>query len=324
MLRRQILTALMVSVVFASPVLAQSTAWPQRLVKIIVPAPAGSGPDVIGRTYAQRMSEMWNQPVLVENVVGAAGNIGTDRAAKAAADGYTLLFNTQAPIAVNPILERGKLPYDPLKDLVPISLAVKLPNLLVVHPSVPAKTMAELVVLAKKDPKRLRYGTPGTGTSSHFSGELLKLLANIDMTSVPYKSSAQMTTDGISGQFELMFHTTSVVLPFVKDGRLRALGVTSAKRLAMIPDIPSIGETVPGYEMTAWYGFMAPTGTPPAVINQVYQAVTRIHAIPAMRTFLESHASEPVGSTPEEYSKFIAAEMARWGEVIVKANIKAD
>ena len=324
MSRRLVVLAFVVLGFFGASAYAQNAVWPQRAVKIVVPAAAGSAPDVLVRMYGQKLSEMWNQTVFIENVVGAAGNLGTDRVAKAAGDGYTLLFNTQAPIAINPILERGRLPYDPQKDLAAVSLAVKLPNTLVVHPTVPAKNIAELVALAKNDPLKLRYGTPGTGTSGHFSAELLILLANIKMTSVPYKSSAQMTTDGISGQFELMFHNTAVVLPFVKEGRLRALAVTSAKRLALLPDVPSIGETIPGYEMTTWFGFMAPSSTPTNIIQQVSEAVAKINAMPSTRAFLVAQATEPVGSTPEEYTKFIASEVVRWGDVIVKANIRAD
>ena len=324
MLRRIVLHALTSMAWVACAAQAQTPSWPQRTVKIVVPAAPGSAPDVLVRMYGQRMSELWNQPVVIENVVGAAGNIGTERVAKAVGDGYTLLFNTQAPIAVNPILERGRLPYDPQRDLAPISLAVKVPNTLVVHPSVPVTTVAELVAMAKKDPLKVRYGTPGAGTSGHFSGELLKLMAGINLTAIPYKSSGQMTTDGLSGQFEMMFHNTSVVLPFIKEGRLRALAVTSSKRLAFLPDVPTISETVPGYEMTAWFGFMAPSATPAHVIAQVHEAVSKIHAMPAARAFIISNAAEPVGSTPDEYAKFIASEMTRWGEVIVKANIRTE
>ena len=303
----------------------QTRAWPERPVKIIVPAPPGSAPDAMVRLLGNKLSEVWGQPVTIDNVVGASGNIGTDRAAKAPADGYTLLYNTIGPIAVNVTLFAGKLPYDPVKDFAPISLVVKMPNLLTVHPSSPHRNVRDLIAAAKKDPGKIRYATAGPGTTQHLSGELLNTLMGISMTGIPYKSSAQMTTDAIGGQFELMFHNAPVVLPHIKAGNLRALAITSAKRSAAIPEAPTMSEAgVNGFEVTAWFGFMAPAGTPPAVIQKVSADVARLVTTPEVQARMVADASEPVGSTPDDYAAFIKAEIAKWAAVVKQANMKPE
>ncbi len=304
---------------------AQTRPWPEKPVRIIVPAPAGSAPDAIVRVLGQKLSEAWGQSVTIDNIVGASGNIGTDRVAKAAADGYTLLFNTIGPIAVNLTLFEGKLPYDPVKDLAPISLVVKMPNLLTVNPGVPIKSLKELIAAAKKDPGKLRYGTAGPGTTQHLSGELLNTLAGIKLTSIPYKSSAQMTTDAIGGQIEVLFHNAPVLLPHIKAGTLRPLAITSAKRSPSSPDVPTMAEAgVSDFEITAWFGFMAPAATPQALIRKISADVARIVATPEIQERILSQASEPVGSTPEAYATFIQSEITKWREVIKQANITAD
>jgi len=305
--------------------LAQTTKWPERAVRIIVPAPPGSAPDALVRMFAQKMSESWGQAVTVENVVGASGNIGTDRAAKATPDGYTLLFNTLGPIAVNYALFGGKLPYDPIKDLAPISLVAKMPNFLTVSSSLPIHSMQELIALAKKEPGKVRYGTAGPGTTQHLSGELLNLRAGITMTSVPYKSSAQMTTDGIGGQIELLVHNAPVLLPHMKAGTLRPLAITSSERSPSAPNVPTMAEVgIADFEITAWFGFMAPAGTPKAIIDKVSKDVARIIAMPEVRDRILAQASVPISNTPEEYAAFIQAETKKWAEVIKQANIQAD
>ena len=304
---------------------AQATNWPQKAVRVVVPAPPGSAPDALVRMFAQKMSEDWGQPVTVENVVGASGNIGTDRVAKATPDGYTLLFNTLGPIAVNYALFNGKLPYDPIKDLAPISLVAKMPNFFTVSATLPIKNMQELIALAKKEPGKVRYGTAGPGTTQHLSGELLNLRAGIQMTSVPYKSSAQMTTDGIGGQIELLIHNAPVLLPHMKAGTLRPLGITSAARSPAAPDVPTMAELgIADFEITAWFGFMAPAGTPKPIIDKISKEVARIIAMPEVRDRILAQASVPFSNTPEEYAAFILAETKKWTEVIKQANIKAD
>ena len=313
------------AVMMATPSIAQSINWPEKAVRIIVPAPPGSAPDALVRMFAQKMSESWGQPVTVENVVGASGNIGTDRAAKATPDGYTLLFNTLGPIAVNFALFGGKLPYDPIKDLAPISLVAKMPNFFTVSSTLPINNMQELIALAKKEPGKIRYGTAGPGTTQHLSGELLNLRAGIKMTSVPYKSSAQMTTDGMGGQIELLVHNAPVLLPHMKAGTLRPLAITSNARSPSAPDVPTMAEAgIADFEITAWFGFMAPAGTPKPIIDKVSKDVARIIAMPEVRDRILAQASVPISNTPEEYAAFIQAETKKWAEVIKQANIKAE
>lgn len=310
---------------FSLPTQAQSITWPEKSVRIIVPAPPGSAPDALVRMFAQKMSEGWGQAVTVENVVGASGNIGTDRAAKATPDGYTLLFNTLGPIAVNYALFGGKLPYDPIKDLAPISLVAKMPNFVTVSSKLPINNMQELIALAKKEPGKIRYGTAGPGTTQHLSGELLNLRAGIKMTSVPYKSSAQMTTDGIGGQIELLIHNAPVLLPHMKAGTLRPLAITSTARSPAAPDVPTMAEVgIADFEITAWFGFMAPAGTPKPIIDKVSKDIARIIAMPEVRDRILAQASVPIANTPEEYAAFIQAETKKWTEVVKQANIRAD
>jgi tripartite-type tricarboxylate transporter receptor subunit TctC len=307
------------------PAQAQTRAWPDRPVKIIVPAPPGSAPDAMVRLLGNKLADTWGQTVTIENVVGASGNIGTDRVAKAPGDGYTLLYNTIGPIAVNVTLFAGKLPYDPLKDLAPVSLVVKVPNLLTVHPGLPFRSVRDLIAAAKRDGGKVRYATAGPGTTQHLSGELLNMLAGLQMTGIPYKSSAQMTTDAIGGQFELMFHNAPVVLPHIKAGSLRALAITSNKRSPSAPDVPTMIEAgVDKFEITAWFGFMAPGTTPPAIIQKVSADVARLVATAEVQNRILADASEPVGGTPDEYGSFIRAEIAKWREVVKQTNMKPE
>ena len=301
------------------------TKWPDKTVRVIVPAPPGSAPDTQIRLIGQKLSEAWSQPVVVENVVGAAGNIGTDRVAKAAPDGYTFLYNTIGPTAVNPTLMAGKIPYDVEKDLIPVSLATKTPNFITVHPSVPVNNMQELIALAKKDPSRIRYGTPGPGTTQHLTGELLNLVAGIKMTSIPYKSSAQMTTDGLGGQFEVLIHNTPVLLPYIRSNAVRVIGITSDARSPAQPEVPTVIEQgIKEFEITAWFGFMAPAGTPKAIVDQLSKDVAMVLAIPDVNKRISEMATEVVGSTPEAYATFIKSETAKWKEVIIKAKMTPD
>jgi tripartite-type tricarboxylate transporter receptor subunit TctC len=303
---------------------AQTRGYPDKSVRVIVPAPPGSAPDFLVRLVGQKLSESWGQALVIDNVVGASGNIGTERVAKAAPDGYTLLFNTIGPIAVNVSLF-DKLPYDPVKDLAPISLVAKMPNILTVNPGLPVKSLAELIAMARRQPEKLRYGTAGPGTTQHLSGELLNTLAGIKLVGVPYKSSAQMTIDALGGQIEVLFHNAPVLLPHVKSGALRGIAITSAKRSAAVPELPTMGEAgVPDFEVTAWFGFMAPGGTPRPLIEKISADVARIVATPEIQERILSQASEPVGNRPEEYAAFIGAEIVKWRAVIKQANIKAE
>lgn len=310
--------------IFSVTAQAQSK-WPDKTVRMIVPAPPGSAPDGQVRLIGQKLSEMWGQTVIIENVVGAAGNIGTDRVAKAAPDGYTFLYNTIGPIAVNPTLMAGKMPYDIDKDLIPVSLATKTPNFITVHPSVPAKNMQELIALAKKEPNKIRYGTAGPGTTQHLTGELLNLVAGIKMTSIPYKSSAQMTTDGLGGQIEVLIHNTPVLLPHIRANTIRAIGITSVARSPAQPEVPTVIEQgIKDFEITAWFGFMAPAGTPKAIVDQLSKNVAAVLATPEVNKRISDTATEVIGSTPAFYAAFIKSETAKWKEVIIKAKMTPD
>ena len=310
--------------VMVQPVAQAQTRYPDKSVRVVVPAPPGSAPDFLVRLVGQKLSEAWGQPVVIDNIVGASGNIGTERVAKSAPDGYTLLFNTIGPIAVNVSLFE-KLPYNPVKDLAPISLVAKMPNILTVNPAVPVKNLVELIALAKKEPGRLRYGTAGPGTTQHLSGELLNTLAGIQLTGVPYKSSAQMTTDALGGQIEVLFHNAPVLLPHLKSGGLRGIAITSAKRSPAAPELPTMAEAgVAGFEITAWFGFMAPRGTPQAIIAKIHADVARIVASQEVQERILSQASEPVGNSPDEYAAFINQEITKWRAVIKQANVKAE
>ena len=307
--------------IFSVAAQAQSK-WPDKTVRMIVPAPPGSAPDTQVRLIGQKLSVIWSQPVVIENVVGAGGNIGTDRVAKATPDGYTFLYNTIGPTAVNPTLMAGKMPYDVEKDLIPVSLATKTPNFITVHPSVPVKNMQELIALAKKEPNKIRYGTPGPGTTQHLTGELLNLLAGIKMISIPYKSSAQMTTDGLGGQFEVLIHNTPVLLPHIRSNAVRVIGITSATRSAAQPEVPTVIEQgIKGFEITAWFGFMAPAGTPKAIVNQLSKDVAAVLAMPDVNKRISEMATEVIGSTPEFYAAFVKSETAKWKDVIIRAKM---
>jgi tripartite-type tricarboxylate transporter receptor subunit TctC len=298
--------------------------WPSKPIRLIVPAPPGSAPDFLSRLIGPKLIDLWGQPIVIDNVLGAGGNIGTDRVAKAPADGYTLLFNTIGPIGVNISLYKD-LPYDPQRDLAPITLVAKVPNVLAVHPSVPVKSVAELVAYARQNPGKLRYGSPGSGTSNHLSAELLKTLAGIDMLHIPYKSSAQMTTDLLGGQVDLIFHNAPVLLPHVKSGSIRGLGVTSSNRQPSAPDLPTIAEAgVPGFEVTAWFGFMAPGATPQPIVSKVHADVVKVLAMADVRQRMLPQAAEPVGNTPQEYAAFISGEITKWARVIKASGAKVE
>jgi tripartite-type tricarboxylate transporter receptor subunit TctC len=299
--------------------------WPEKTVRMIVPAPPGSAPDGQIRLFSQKLSEIWGQPVVVENIVGAGGLIGADRVAKATPDGYTFLYNTIGPIAVAPSLMPSKMTFNPEKDFAPVSLATKTPNWITVLPNYPANNIQELIALAKKNPGKITYGTAGQGTTQHLSGELLNLIAGIQLNGIPYKSSAQMTTDGLGGQIDILIHNTPVLLPHLKAGKLKALAITSDVRSPSMPQVPTMIESgVKGFEITAWFGFLAPAGTPKAIIDKVSADVKKVLAMPEVNKRIVDEATIVVGSTPEEYGAFIKAETAKWKDVIVRTKMTAD
>ena len=306
------------------PAVAQPTApYPNRPIRIVVPFAPGAGTDISIRTIAPKWSELLGQTLIVDNRVGASGIVGASIAAKAAADGYTLLF-TATDLAINPALF-ASLPYDALKDFAPVGRAVNFPNFLVVNTELPVKNVQDLIALAKAKTRNLSYGSAGNGTPPHISAELFKQLTNVELTHVPYKGSGQALTDVISGQIQLMFVNTVSSTPHVRSGRLRALGITTAQRAAFAPDVPTVAEAgVPGYELVTWTGVAAPAGTPRDIVLRLNRDLVRTLALADVKEKLVAQGSEVTPSTPEQYAKLIAADTVRLGRVARTAKMRID
>jgi tripartite-type tricarboxylate transporter receptor subunit TctC len=305
--------------------LAHAAAYPDKPIRLVVPFPAGGATDLMARTLGQKLSEHIGQTVVIDNRGGAGGSIGAEAVATAAADGYTLLFATMGSLTINQSLYKN-LRYDGSKSFDPITLTHNTSNLLVVHPSVPANSVAELIALAKKNPGQLTFASAGNGTTSHLSGELFKSLANVDMTHVPYKGSAPAMTDFLGGRISMMFDTASNFVDHVKTGRLRALGLTGRKRSAAMPNVPTIAET-PGmsdYEMSLWLGVLAPTGTPKDVIASLRKAITAVMSTPEMGRQMADAGIDVRLSTPEEFATLIRTDTAKWADVVKRAGIRMD
>jgi tripartite-type tricarboxylate transporter receptor subunit TctC len=295
--------------------------YPNRVIRLVVPSSPGGGTDIIGRIIAQKLSEQLGQQVVVENRAGAGTIIGNEAVAKSAPDGYTLLMGLST-LAINPSMY-AKLPYDALRDFAPISQAVSAPNILTLHPSVPAKTVKEFVVLAKAKPGSITFGSAGMGTSPHLSGELLKTLAKIDIVHVPFKGSGQSIISQLAGEIAANFPSVPTALPYIKAGRLRGLGVTTSKRTQALPDVPSIAEAgVPGYEATQWFGLLAPAGTPHAIVERLNQETTRALRSAEVKDRITGEGMEVVASTPEQFAAYIKSETEKWNKVIKSAGIK--
>ena len=297
--------------------------YPVRPVHIIVPYLPGSGADLVSRTLAQKLSEAWGQSVVTDNRPGGATNIGAELVARAAPDGYTLLLVTVAN-AVNMKLY-NRLPYDIIKDFAPISLLTIIPNLLVLHPSVPAKSVKELIMLAKARPGQLTYASAGIASANHLAGELFKTMAGVDIVHVPYKGGGAAVIDLLAGNVTMFFSSMPSSLPHVKTGRLRALAVTSAKRSHAVPELPTIAESgLPGYEQVGWNGLMAPAATPKDVVTRLHTQIVRILALTDVREPLAAQGAEVVASSPAELAAFIKAAVTTYGTLIKKAGIKVD
>jgi tripartite-type tricarboxylate transporter receptor subunit TctC len=296
--------------------------WPSRPVRLIVPFPPGGGTDNVGRILATRLSEVWGQQIVIENRGGGGSNVGSEAGAKAPPDGYTMLF-TAFPFATNQFLY-SKLPYDPVADFTPISLIGTFPNILVVPNTSPVKSVAELVAYAKANRGNITFGSSGIGTSPHLNGELFMRMAGIEMTHIPYRGAGPAIIDLIPGRLTMMFNTSGSLMPHVKAGRLRALAVSSGKRFSAEPSIPTVAESgVPGFDVVSWYGLVVPSKTPGAIVNKMNADSVKVMREPAIRQRLEALGLEVVGSTSQEFSAFIKAEMAKWGPVIKSAGIKA-
>ena len=312
-------------VFFPPLVLAQSqanTEFPQRTVRLVVPFPAGGATDVMARLVAQKLTELWTQPVVIENRAGATGAVGSVFVAKAAPDGYTILMGTGTTHAVSPATNPN-IPYS-LRDFAPISLVASFPNLLVVHPSLPAKTVPELISYLKQNPNRVNFSSTGNGGSVHLAAELFKQATKTDMVHIPYKGSAEALNDLMSGQVQLTFDNFSTVWPLVQTGKLRALGVASLERSPSAPDVPAIAETLPGFEANTWVGLFAPAGTPSAVVQKISNDVQAVLKDAAVSKKFVSMGAIPNGNQPDIFTAFVLKDTQRWKSVVTSAGIKID
>ena len=312
-----------VALLFAAGLaVAQAPAYPVKSVRLLVPSSPGGGTDILARVLAQKMSETFGQQFVVENRPGAGQVIGIEAVARSAPDGYTLLMAASA-IVINEVLY-AKPPYDTLRDFAPVTLGASLPNILVVHPALPVKSVRELIVLAKTRAGQLNYSSAGSGTSPHLSMELFRLMAGITLTHIPYKGSGPATVDLLAGQVQLSMPNVLTALPHIKGGKLRGLGVTSGKRATGLPDIPAIAETLPGYEAIQWYGILAPAGTSRDIVGKLQAEIARILVLPEVRDRLAADGADAVGSRPDEFAAYIRAELAKWGKVVKTGSIKLE
>ena len=304
--------------------LASAQGYPSKPVRIVAPFGAGSTIDIIGRIIAPKLHEALGQPVIVENRAGAGGAIGMDAVAKAAPDGHTLVIGALGPLAMNPILY-PKTPFDPVKDFAAISLLATGPVVIAVHPSIPARTIQELVGLAKKRPGALNFGSPGVGTSPHLTGELFKLITGTDIVHVPYKGNAEAITDLIGGQVSIVFTGVPPVVPLAKAGKVRLLATTGKARMANLPDVPTIREAgVTGADVLIWYGVVAPAATPKDVVARLNREIVKVMSLPDVRDKFLQQSVDPASSSADEFAQLIRDEVARWGKVIRAAGIKLE
>jgi tripartite-type tricarboxylate transporter receptor subunit TctC len=309
------------ALIFAVTASAQS--FPTKPIKIVVPFPAGGTVDFFARVISTKLSEALGQSVLVENRAGAGGNIAAEAVAKAAPDGYTLLMGSEI-IAINTSLY-SKIGYDPVKDLAPITLVGTVPNILIVHPSLPVNSVNDLIALAKKTPGKISFASTGQGTSTHLSSELFKLMANIDMLHIPYKGGPPAIADLISGQVNMMFINMPTGITHVRSGKAKIIAVSSIKRVSQLPDVPTVDQAgVKGFETSAWSGLYAPAGTPVDIINRLNAEVVKILKQPSVREQLMAQGAEPVGDSPEEFSRFTLAEISKWAKIIKISGAKVD
>lgn len=306
----------------SAAVRAAEEGYPVKPIRFIVPFPPGGNADAIARPLADKLSERWGQQVVIDNRSGGGGIIGESLAAQAVPDGHTILY-VSISHAVNSSLYK-KLPFDPAKDLEPVVLAVSVPNMLVVHQGVAARSVAELIELAKARPGQLNYASSGNGTSQHLAGELFKRRAGVDIVRVAYKGSALASVDFLAGRIEMMFDVITSCVRYVATGRVRALGITSAKRSDLFPNVPAISESVPNYELTGWQGVLVPARTPPAIVKKLNEALVEILKSKEIRDKFTSIGADPVASTPQEFKTLIAKERAKWGTILKQAGIEAE
>lgn len=325
--RRPTLTGILIGILAALAAPAETraqAAYPTRPVTLVVPFAAGGSTDVVGRLVAQKMSEDLGQQVVVENVVGAGGNVGAARIAKAAPDGYSILMGTVATHALNPLMLKRK-PYDPATDFAPVSLLLVVPNVLAVNPKLPATTVQELIALLKADPGRYNYASSGLGTPLHLSGELFKSLAGVQMQHIPYRGSGPALNDAVSGQVPIIFDNLPSASEFIRSGALRGLAVTTKERAPSFPDLPTMAEAgLPGYETYTWNALFAPPGTPREIVDRLNAAARKALADPMVAERMRDFSATVVGSTPEALAEHVKAEMAKWAPVVREAGVQTD
>ena len=298
--------------------------YPSKAIRYVVPFPAGGPLDIVARAIGQDLNKAWNQPVIIDNRPGAGGNIGADYVAKAAPDGYTILMGAVSTHAINPTLY-SKLPYDPIKDFAPVTLITSVPNVLVVHPSLPVKTVKDLIALAKARPGQLNFASGSTGSAGHLAGELFNSMAGVQMTHIPYKGAAPAVIDLIAGHVSLMFDNLASALPNIKAQRVRAIAVTTLTRSPLLPIVPTISESgLKGFDVSTWFGIFAPAGTPPELVNKLNVEVVRILHTNEMRERLAALGAEPAGNKPDDFLAFIKAEIPKYAKVIKASGARAD
>lgn len=303
---------------------AYAQTWPAKQVRFIAPFPPGGGTDITCRVIAPKLADALGHPVIVDNRGGAGGMIGVDLAAKAPPDGYTIVLGTIGPMAINPSLY-SKMPFDPVKDLMPVTLAADALNVLVVHPALPIKNVKELVALAKARPNQLFFGSSGPGATDHLAGELFNLLAGTKMVHVPYKGGAPAMIDLMAGNVQLIFATVSTAVGQIKSGRIRALAMTGTKRFVQMPELPTIAEAgVPGFAVNNWYGIFVPAGTPKEIVARLNTDIVKILAMPDVKQKLLDSGIEAISNTPEQFAAYIQAETKKWAKVVKDANVKVD
>lgn len=301
--------------------LALAQAWPAKPIRLVVTFPSGGAPDILARLFADKAQ--LGQPVVVENKPGAGGNIGADNVAKSPPDGYSLVMGTVGTHSINGALY-SKMPYDMVKDFTPVAHVASAPNLLVVTNSLPVKNVSELIAYMKANPNKLSFGSPGIGTSVHVSGELFKSMTGTTMQHVPYKGRQFAIPDLVGGQIQVMFDNMPSALPMAKEGKIRALGQTTAKRSPAAPDVPTVAETVPGFEATTWFAVFAPAGTPRDIVMKVNAEMQRVFNLPDVQEKMKSLGLDPWISSPEDLAKLQAAEIVKWAKVVKDSGAKAD
>jgi tripartite-type tricarboxylate transporter receptor subunit TctC len=313
---------LLLILLFPLTVFAQ--AYPAKPIKLIVPFPVGGIADIYSRIVAGKLSEAWGQPVVIDNRTGAGGNIGADLVAKAAPDGYTIGIGSIGTHAVNPTLF-SRMPYDAVNDFAPIAHLLEAEGLLVVHPSVPAHTVSELIAYARANPGKLTFASAGMGTASHLAGELFKAMAKVDMNHIPYKGNTPAITDLLAGQTSLLFATMPTVLPHVKAGKLRPLATIGAQRAAAAPDLPTVAESgLPGFAVTNWVGFFAPAKTPPEIVQRWNAETLKIMQTPEMQARLLNEGARFIPMSPEQFAAFVKSEIAKWAPVVKASGARVD